>query len=453
MRIVGVCWLLLALSNMALPAMAAAPFAIGGDPSVNPDHFVVSTFASGLDFPTGITVLQDNSLLAGINHGTSFFSATGEVVRFEDVDGDGIADGPGVSLFAGFAGFILSVDRASELIFVSVGGSQPIIYVLRQGATPAAALTLAGQFDITFPSSWLHGFTDITARDAPGQPGKAELYFNIGSEFNFTDTLQTATLSGLVSGTANADSLYRVIIDDTGASLTATGLEQIAAGLRNAFGAAFDPSTGDLYLQDNGIDGLVEPAEAHSADELNRIAAADIGGAVEDFGFADRYVEYRTGNLVGSGGIDPVIAFQPVPSPNGAESEGAVDVVFAPPGFPIGLRDGVFIGFHGQFNLGGAANEENPVVYADVGTGSYFHFIANDEPGIGHPNNFAAVSDILYLADMSTVGSLGSSGSGSIFRIRYDPAQDVPGLTVEGFALVAGLIMCGSVLAFRRRLD
>ena len=97
--------------------------AIGGDPSVNPDHFVVSTFASGLDFPTGITVLQDNSLLAGINHGTSFFSATGEVVRFEDVDGDGIADGPGVSLFAGFAGFILSVDRASELIFVSVGGS------------------------------------------------------------------------------------------------------------------------------------------------------------------------------------------------------------------------------------------------------------------------------------------------------------------------------------------
>jgi hypothetical protein len=36
---------------------------------------------------------------------------------------------------------------------------------------------------------------------------------------------------------------------------------------------------------DNGIDGLDNPDEPLSADELDRIPAADIGGAVEHIGF------------------------------------------------------------------------------------------------------------------------------------------------------------------------
>ena len=56
-------------------------------------------------------------------------------------------------------------------------------------------------------------------------------------------------------------------------------------GLRNPAGFAFDPNNGDLYLQDNGIDGVVNANEPTSADELNVIAAAQIGGPIEDFGF------------------------------------------------------------------------------------------------------------------------------------------------------------------------
>jgi glucose/arabinose dehydrogenase len=148
----------------------------------------------------------------------------------------------------------------------------------------------------------------------------------------------------------------------------------VASGLRNAAGIAFHPVTGDLYFADNGIDGLVNVREPLSADELNAIAASDIGGPVEDFGFADDYIEYRTGARIGGGAIQPLIAFQPVPAPNGSESEGSNEIAFAPANFPPGLNQGVFVGFHGQFNSTGLDNEENPLVYADLETGAYFHF-------------------------------------------------------------------------------
>ena len=49
------------------------------------------------------------------------------------------------------------------------------------------------------------------------------------------------------------------------AGVTATNLTQVANGLRNPAGFAFHPSTGDLYFQDNGIDGLTDPNEPLSA--------------------------------------------------------------------------------------------------------------------------------------------------------------------------------------------
>ena len=107
-------------------------------------------------------------------------------------------------------------------------------------------------------------------------------------------------------------------------------MTQIATGLRNAAGIVVHPTTGDLYFEDNGIDGLDNGNEPTSADELNRIASADIGGAIEDFGYPFHYIEYRTGREVGSGGIDPLFAFQPIPAPGGSESEGPAEIAPAP---------------------------------------------------------------------------------------------------------------------------
>ena len=191
---------------------------------------------------------------------------------------------------------------------------------------------------------------------------------------------------------------------------------------------------------------MIDPNEPLSADELNRIPATSIGGAVEHFGFPARYVEYRTGTLVGSGGIDPAIAFQPVPMPNGAESEGAADVVFAPARFPVGLREGIFVGFHGRFSSVGLANEENPLVYVDLAGSKYFHIIENDEPNIGHLDTLAVSEDSLFVADFSNASGLSTAGSGAIYRIRALPSA-VPALPFAGLALLIGLLMlAGSAL-------
>ena len=137
-------------------------------------------------------------------------------------------------------------------------------------------------------------------------------------------TKKTATLSSDIGvrGTLRGDSVYRVTLTDRGGRVTGSNLTRIATGLRNAAGFAIHPETGDLYLQDNGIDGFSDSNEPHSADELNIIPAAQIGGKIEDFGFPFNHVRYRTGRVVG-GGIQPWVAFQPLPDPKtGNEAEG-----------------------------------------------------------------------------------------------------------------------------------
>lgn len=447
-------WILASLLVVPVPAAIGQPFQVGGHPGVDPDAFEVTTFAAGLDFPFGLAVLQDGSLLVGINPpppGGSYFSAMGRLVRFADTTGDGVADGAGSVLYTGLPGFTTSVRLAGDLVFVATGAPNPRnIFVLRQGATLASPLSLEGSLSLTYPALWSHSAINLGVREAPGQPRVYELYFNLGSKENNVASSELIAVGGLVSGSAQPDSLYRVIVDDTGPALSAFGLEQIAGGLRNAFGTAFEPSTGDLVIQDNGIDGLIDENEPLSADELNRIPAASIGGAPEDFGFPDRYVEYRTGALIGSGGIDPLVAFQPIPMPNGSESEGAVDVVFAPPQFPPGLRDGVFVGFHGKFSSAGLANEENPLVFAGLDPVEHFHFVSNDEPGIGHLDTLATSADALYVADLTSASGFSSAGSGAIYRIRALPG--VPALTSGALALLA-LSVALAAVPFLARID
>jgi len=216
------------------------------------------------------------------------------------------------------------------------------------------------------------------------------------------------------------DSVFMLTITDHGTNVTATNLTRLASGLRNPAGFAFHPATGDLYFQDNGIDGLVDPNEPLSADELNFIARTDLGGLTEYFGFPTNYTAYRTGTIVGSACIQPLIAFQPLPDPvTGHESEGANDIVFAPPGFPDGLNMGVFIGFHGRFNAGGTNNEENPLVYANPATGAYFHFIEGQQPGLGHLDGLLATRDSLFVADLVSTGNTGNgAGAGVIYQIK-----------------------------------
>jgi glucose/arabinose dehydrogenase len=410
---------------IALTALGGAPamaqFTVSG-PGVNPADFRITTFASGLNHPYGMTQLSDGSLLVATRTGTDFFSAPGQLLRLTDVDQNGVADGPGSLLASGLPIRAISLEQAGNLVLVGSGsetGGQ--ITILRKGASPSAPLIAAGTINLSFsPQHPYHSLHALTVRPTPSQPGQFDVFFNIGSANNNAATTPgDVTVTGVGGGslTADSDSIYKVTIQDNGSSVTASSLTQVAAGLRNAAGMLVHPNTGDLYFQDNGIDNdaIDGGNEPLSADELNRITQANVGGAVENFGFPSNYIQYRTGTEIGSGGVDPIVAFQPIPSPNGSESEGAAEIAFAPAFFPGAVNNGIFVGFHGKFVEASVTNEENPLVFYNPTTNSYFHFIDNSQP-VGHLDGLLSTSDSLFLSDFSRTGF--DSTTGAIYQIK-----------------------------------
>ena len=122
------------------------------------------------------------------------------------------------------------------------------------------------------------------------------------------------------------------------------------------------------------------------------------------------------------------MAFEPIPDPKtGSASEGPAQIAFAPPGFPAGVRNGIFVGFHGRSELGGISNEENPLVFWSLATGAWFDFVGNDEPNIGHMDGLVATRDSLFVADLSRSGGLSGYGAGAIYQIKriYRPTGDI----------------------------
>src|SRR5438477_794499 len=294
---------------------AAAQFTIGGDPRVNPADFRITTFASGLNFPNGLARLSDGSILVATSNpmgrGT-YWASAGELLRFTDTNNDGIADGPGQLMYSDPVGVWTGLAVTGNMVFImsAKDGANRII-VLKMNNGPASPYTFVGTLNFTFPGIWEHKAYAMTTRPAPGaSAGTWELYFNVGSSANADQNSDTVGLSGLLTGTMQGGSIYRVTVTEVGLGATVSSLVRIAAGLRNAAGMAFHPTTGDLYFEDNGIDGFQDPNEPLSADELNRIAAADLGRQpVPDFGFPNDYIDYHTGQRVGSGGVQPLVAF------------------------------------------------------------------------------------------------------------------------------------------------
>jgi glucose/arabinose dehydrogenase len=415
-QLLSIALALLALGKLD-PALAQT-FTVQG-PGVNSNDFRITTFTSGLTFPLGMTTLPDGSLLVGLAQGSSYFAALGKLVRFTDTNNDGVADGPGTLLYTGLSGGVTDVRAVSNLVFTSGPGKPMSIF--RMGATPSDQLTLLGQLILNYPNpGWEHMNSGLSVRTTPGWSNRYDVVFQVGSESNFAATTKSVTLTNANISGANAalagDSLYMITLIDQGATVSATNLIQIANGLRNPAGAAFHPTTGDLYFEDNGIDGLVNADNAFSADELNLIARTNLDGPVEFFGFPNNYTVYPSGALAGGAGIQPLISFLPV---NGSKSEGPNNVCFAPPGFPPGLNTGILVGFHGSYSSAGTNNQENPLVYANPATGAYFHFIKGQQAGIGHLDGLLATGDSLFVADLATTGNIGSgSGAGVIYQIK-----------------------------------
>lgn len=463
-RIPGGGSLALLASTLVCPAVAGGQAAPVLSRPADQARFTVTTFATGLAFPTSMASLSDGSLLVATtanSPNSALFDGIGQLVRLTDTNNDGIADGPPQILATGLPGIVTSVRRVGNtVIALSAEDGKQAMTFWQTGATAGDPLVATGQLNFNFPGPfWLHTTYALAVRPNPAGSG-LEVYFNVGSKYNEISTpvgnpvgLTGSPGTSFVAASVEGDGIYRVIVDNSGATASVSSPLRIASGLRNAAGLAFD-ADGNLYFSENGIDTPSNDAVAFSADELNRIDAADLGVTVPHFGFSETYVRYPDGvtinpdpNVTG-----PRVSFLPVGS---ERSEGPVEIAFAPLSFGVDFLGGVFTTFYGNGQRGGMDNEENPVVFANPITGDYYHFFENQQ--MGHPQGLLSTPDALFLSDLSYTGLLYGSSSGGV---RSDEAGVIYRITANAdetvlpepstWALVLGGLV-GMGLVTRRR--
>jgi hypothetical protein len=443
--------------DMARSAPPPTPLGPGFNAGAYIGQLRVTTFASGLNYPTSMQQYGGGILVGTTNNGP-FLPAggnTGRLLLLTDTNNDGVADQTAdLTPVGGLPGQITAVRQAGNLLFVTDNSDtpSPVISVLQQGATSSSPFISVGTINLSFSSSsWMHSSFGLAVRPTPNQSGKYDVFFNLGSRTNQTSDAgnfvtfhATANTTGNATGLTNValdpESIYKTTVSFNGTTAAMSTPVKIAAGLRNAVGMAFQPGTGDLYYADNGIDGSSANGHpndkygnaADSLDTLHTISASQIGVSFPNTNFATDFYDAAPTTFTKRGNPDAIAHFAPFgpfdasdhnSSPN--ESEGPNEIAFAPASFPAGLNSGIFIGFHGQFDkvgapnaTTGAGNEENPVVFYDLTTGTYWHFIGTQEPNIGHLDGMLSTSDALFMSDMAD-GSLFSAptSTGAIYKV------------------------------------
>ena len=406
--------LLLPLLLPALPAFAQQP-AVILSPRAKEARLGLTEVARDLAFPMGMTPLPDGSLLVATSPSETgnFYDSTGELVRLFDSDGDGTLDDRR-ALISDLPGSLVAVTRHGDIVIATSaqGGDEQIMF-FRRGDRWQDPLTQVGKIRLIFRNA-MHQSYGLATRSNPDNSGAFDLVFNIGAAGNDTAGPKVQVTGG-ISGILNSASVYMVTVTPANDELQFGDPIQLASGLRNGTTFAFAPGTGNLWIGENGIDGLVNPIEAFSADELDVVPADKLGTTVVDFGFPDSYVDMATGDIVGPD--TAAVSFRPI---DGSEAEGIAGIVFVPASFPKELAGGILAGFHGQFDMTGIENEENPVRWANPETGDQFDLVSNDSPGVGHLDSMTATGDSIYLADFCNASMTSSEACGVIYRIGVD---------------------------------
>ncbi len=226
--------------------LAASPVLNAANPLVDLSQFRVTTFATGIDFPTSMARLGDGSLLVGSTLPTqsfsgdsgylNFYTGSGRLLRFTDTDANGVADGPAVVVASGLAGAITSVQTFGGIVAVATVGNasnpnspEGAIMFFRQGASPNDSYVSLGEVRFTYSTGALPTFA-LAVRETPGQPGKFDLAFALPGSDHFGSDAGTVTATGLLSASLTPGSAWRTTVDPASGSFGLSSLTQVASG-------------------------------------------------------------------------------------------------------------------------------------------------------------------------------------------------------------------------------
>jgi len=417
-----------------LSPLEAGPLLISS-PGGGAATLTMTTFASGLNYPIGMAVVAPGQVIVGTTTPDAALSGTalgylrgsGQLMKLTDANFDGVADGPGVVVFSGLPGAVTDVKTAGVLLAAATtgeGGPHAEVADVSLLAPSGGGFTNLGSLHLTYPRENYN--INLATAPVPGQPTQSYLYFHVAAGTDDAQAGPAIGLSGLATGSLQGGSVYRVIVDSANPGNPVSGLTQIAYGIRNSGGMTVD-SAGRLLFTDNGYENgptLV------SADELNILQAAQLGGPAVDMGYPSNYIDYSTGLPVAANGQNSAVAF------TGAQQRlGIAGVVEGPTGFPADLSDGYFVSFHGNFFQTGVGNQWNPVVFYTPATDSFFDFLLPGQAGLGSIDSLAASPGWLYMADLAADSPF-APASGNIYAFTVTAVPE-PATWMTGFSLLA----------------
>src|SRR5688572_3837318 len=349
------------------PAPAVAPLS----DLVVPPGFSISVFASGLPGARLMTVSPDGVLLLARRR-------THEVVALPDSNKDGVAE-PGVILTGlttanslAFSGGYLYIATTPAVMRVrwtnGAPRGAPVVFAALPSSTPAAH------------TSRVLGF---------GPDGR--LYVSIGSSCDV----------------CIEDDQRRTTIQVFDAAGTA---RPYAAGLRNANGFDWDPTTGHLWAGDNAQDGL---GPDFPPDEINLVEAG------KHYGFPFFVGRNRRNAVPGEEALRPALTESNVvpPALELPPHVAATDLRFyTGTAFPVPYRNAPFLALHGSTAIPPKVGykvirilvkDGRPVGFEDFVSG----WLKNDVVS-GRPAGLAVGADgALYVSD---------DNKGFIYRIAYN---------------------------------